>query len=79
VDKGVSVQRQLDRGKKALESNAKGGAQGGVQEPVRPTDLDPALASKRYTAFETTTFAALVRRKQGYLNCCLKNPAHCRT
>ncbi len=60
VDKQTSMDRQLLRGKKALQHNAavlmKG--QGPILQ-IRETDIDPKAAERRYHIFESETLQAL--------------------
>lgn len=60
VEEEESVARQLGRGEKTKLHNDKVKATGkGTLEDIRPTDFDPELAAKRYTAFEESTYEAL--------------------
>ena len=60
VDEGISVERQLHRGREAEENNRKVLESGvGEIEEIRNTDLNPESARKRYQVFKETTFDAL--------------------
>lgn len=60
IDEAESVKRQLQRGKKSLEHNERVDHSGeGQKREIRPTDLDPALARKRYQIFKEKTYEAL--------------------
>merc|ERR1712216_150493 len=60
VEGDEAVRRQLFRGQKAAEHNAKVKAEGkGEMEEERATDFDPKLARKRYETFERETYSAL--------------------
>jgi len=60
VDEMEAVARQLGRGEKAMKHNEKVDRTGkGVKQDIRPTDMDPALAAKRYKSFEDQTLDAL--------------------
>ena len=70
VDRDVSVSRQLARGEHAKRHNDKvreRGGEGSEMQPERPTDFDPALAEKRFEAFETETFSALESLGQHFI------------
>ncbi len=60
VDKQTSMERQLLRGKKALQHNAAVLMKGhGPIIHIRETDIDPQAAEKRYEIFEKQTLQAL--------------------
>ncbi|MFQ6723366.1 MAG: nucleoside monophosphate kinase [Opitutales bacterium] len=60
LDEEESVRRQLYRGERAKEYNARIRKTGqGVLKEVRPTDLDPEIARQRYQIFMQETFVAL--------------------
>lgn len=60
LDEEESVRRQLYRGERALEYNKRIRKTGqGVLKEVRPTDLDPEIARKRYQVFMEQTYTAL--------------------
>ena len=60
LDEDESVRRQLYRGERAKEYNARIRKTGqGVLKEVRPTDLDPKIAQQRYQIFMQETFTAL--------------------
>jgi adenylate kinase len=62
VNEDISVQRQLYRGRKALELNKKidAGEVTGERTEVRATDLDEALCRRRYQTFMKETYSALL-------------------
>jgi len=65
VDEEVSIERQLHRGREALEVNRRVEESGvGKPEEIRTTDLDPESARKRYQVFKETTFDALRSLRQ---------------
>lgn len=60
LDEEESIRRQLYRGERAKEYNARIQKTGqGVLKEVRPTDLDPEIARQRYQIFMQETFTAL--------------------
>ncbi len=60
VDQQTSIERQLLRGKKALQHNAAILIKGhGPMIHIRETDIDPQAAEKRYQIFEKETMQAL--------------------
>ena len=60
VDENESIRRQLKRGKKSLEKNRAILASGeGKLLEVRPTDLEPAAARRRYLTFKDQTYETL--------------------
>lgn len=60
VDPKTSIERQLLRGKKALQHNASVLIKGkGPIIHIRETDIDPKAAEKRYEVFEKETLQAL--------------------
>jgi adenylate kinase len=60
VDEKVSVDRQLDRGRKMEEWNREVEASGvGQKQQIRKTDLDPAAARNRYRLFKERTYDSL--------------------
>lgn len=60
VSESLSVERQLLRGRKALQHNASVLIKGeGPILHIRETDIDPEAAARRYTIFEEQTLAAL--------------------
>ena len=60
VDEEESVERQLKRGREALENNKKVDSSGvGSRDEVRQTDLDADAARRRYRVFKETTYDAL--------------------
>lgn len=60
VDEKVSVQRQLERGRKMREHNEEVEASGvGRKVEIRKTDLDPESARNRYKVFKDRTYASL--------------------
>ena len=60
VDEKESVNRQLKRGREAIEHNEEVHESGvGELIEVRPTDLDPEAAHKRYLTFKEKTYDAL--------------------
>lgn len=60
LDEDESVRRQLYRGERAKEYNARIRKTGqGILKEVRPTDLDPEIARQRYQIFMKETFTAL--------------------
>jgi adenylate kinase len=64
LDEEESIRRQLYRGQRALEYNARIKKSGqGVLKEVRPTDLDPSIARQRYQVFMKETYAALLTLK----------------
>jgi adenylate kinase len=60
VSEQQAVERQLKRGREVLAHNerVKATGQGQLQE-LRPTDVDPAAAAKRYRVFCESTVAAM--------------------
>ncbi|MDR0418055.1 MAG: nucleoside monophosphate kinase [Puniceicoccales bacterium] len=66
IDERTSIQRQIARGKEAIEYNAKIVDTGGEKKEVRKTDKDPELARRRYSEFCEKTHPALkLLRKLG--------------
>ena len=64
LDEEESVRRQLYRGQRTLEYNARIKKSGqGVLKEVRPTDLDPNIARQRYQVFMKETYTALLTLK----------------
>ena len=60
VEESTSIERQLGRGKKLAEHNAKVERTGvGTTVELRSTDLDPQAAQHRYRVFKEKTWAAL--------------------
>lgn len=60
VNEALSVERQLLRGKKALQHNASVFIKGeGPILNIRETDIDPDAAARRYDIFEKQTLEAL--------------------
>ncbi len=60
VDERHAVERQLKRGREVMAHNEKVKATGqGQLLELRPTDVDPAAAAKRYRVFCESTVAAL--------------------
>ncbi|KAG9393365.1 Adenylate kinase/UMP-CMP kinase [Carpediemonas membranifera] len=68
VNEHVSVFRQVSRGEKAIEENAKikKGQMSGMLREVRPTDLDVESCRKRYRVYEQETLAALNSLKSAF-------------
>lgn len=65
VDEKISVERQLKRGKQIVERNEEVRASGvGELKEVRPTDLDPEAARRRYRVFKEQTWEALLSLRQ---------------
>ncbi len=65
VDEKVSVERQLKRGRQIVAHNEEVHASGvGEIEEVRPTDLDPEAARRRYRVFKEQTWEALLSLRQ---------------
>ena len=65
VDEKVSVERQLKRGRQIVARNEAIQASGvGEEEEVRPTDLDPEAARRRYRVFKEQTWEALLSLRQ---------------
>ncbi len=64
IDEAESLRRQQHRAQAALKHNEEVKKTGkGSFEEVRPTDLDPQLASQRYEQFMKVTYAGLERLK----------------
>lgn len=64
LDEEESVRRQLYRGQRTQEYNARIKRTGqGVLKEVRPTDLDPEVARQRYRIFMSETYEALLTLK----------------
>ena len=59
VDENESVQRQLKRGKEALEANERLKRDGGASVEVRKTDLSAEAARNRYRVFKERTYEPL--------------------
>lgn len=60
VSENTSVERQLGRGRRALEHNERVRVTGrGEKIPIRPTDVDPQAARTRYQVFVQQTDDAL--------------------
>jgi adenylate kinase len=59
IDERTSIQRQIARGKEAIEYNAKIAENEGERKEVRKTDKDPELARHRYNEFCEKTHPAL--------------------
>jgi adenylate kinase len=60
IDEAESIQRQLLRGRKAMEHNREVEASGfGEKKEVRKTDLDEDAARERYRTFKEVTYDAL--------------------
>lgn len=67
VDEKTSIERQLERGRKVVEWNARVGAEGGVDLlEERATDSDPDAARQRYRVFKEQTWDALQSLKEVY-------------
>lgn len=65
VEEAVSVNRQLDRGRKVLEHNAQVKSTGsGALREVRKTDLDVEAARNRYRTFKEITYESLTSLRQ---------------
>ncbi|MDR1665799.1 MAG: nucleoside monophosphate kinase [Puniceicoccales bacterium] len=64
IDKSESLRRQQHRAQEALAHNSQVQKSGkGQMEEVRPTDLDPKIASRRYEQFMDLTYTGLVSLK----------------
>lgn len=61
VDESVSVERQLERGKKSLEA---AGEDDSAKSEVRKTDLSPDLARNRYRTFKEVTYESLTSLRE---------------
>ena len=59
VAEDVAVERQIKRGREAVQSNEAARKFGGRVEEIRATDVDPASAAKRYRVFQEQTVGAL--------------------
>lgn len=59
VPEAIAVERQLKRGREAVAANELARKYGGPLQEIRPTDVDPAAAAKRYRVFQEQTVAAL--------------------
>jgi adenylate kinase family enzyme len=59
IDERASIQRQLARGKEAMEHNSKAADKESERIEVRKTDRDPELARLRYSEFYEKTHPAL--------------------
>jgi len=67
VDEKTSVERQLKRGHKAEAHNQEARTTGvGECVELRPTDLDPKAARRRYQVFKEQTWEALQSLKQTF-------------
>lgn len=75
IDESESVQRQLNRGAKAIEKNKEIESSGvGQKLSIRPTDLDAEAARNRYRTFKEVTYDALQSLNEvfhyHYINAC---------
>ncbi|MFG0254361.1 MAG: nucleoside monophosphate kinase [Rhodopirellula sp. JB053] len=67
IDEKTSIERQLLRGRKIAEHNERVALEGdGEIIELRPTDLDPIAAKRRYRVFKEKTWDALQSLKQIY-------------
>ncbi len=66
VDEKTSIDRQLSRGRKVAEFNAKALMEGAELLEERATDLDPEAAKRRYRVFKDETWEALQSLKEIY-------------
>jgi len=66
VDEKTSIERQLSRGRRMAEWNAKARAEGAELREERATDLDPEAARRRYRVFKDETWEALQSLKEIY-------------
>ncbi|WP_146389935.1 nucleoside monophosphate kinase [Allorhodopirellula solitaria] len=67
IDERTSIERQLLRGRKIAAHNERVVLEGAGQEiELRPTDLDPIAAKRRYRVFKEKTWDALQSLKQIY-------------
>lgn len=67
IDEKTSIERQLLRGRKIAAHNERIQREGSGQEmELRPTDLDPIAAKRRYRVFKEKTWDALQSLKQIY-------------
>jgi adenylate kinase len=67
IDEKTSIERQLLRGRKIAEHNERVAIEGdGEMIELRPTDLDPIAAKRRYRVFKEKTWDALQSLKQIY-------------
>src|SRR5690606_25384 len=65
VEEKESVERQIKRGKEAIEHNRRVEETGvGELIPIRQTDIDIDAARKRYRVFKEQTFDSLNKLKQ---------------
>jgi adenylate kinase len=64
IDKSESLRRQQHRAQEALDHNAQVQKTGkGQMEEVRPTDMDPEIAARRYEQFMELTYVGLTSLK----------------
>lgn len=64
VAEDVAVERQLKRGREAVQANEQSRKVGSGQlEELRATDVDPAAAAKRFRVFQEQTVGALMSLK----------------
>ncbi len=66
VDEKTSIERQLSRGRKVAEWNARAIAEGTEVREERATDLDVEAARRRYRVFKEETWEALQSLKEIY-------------
>ncbi|EMI42458.1 nucleoside monophosphate kinase [Rhodopirellula sp. SWK7] len=67
IDEKTSIERQLLRGRQIAEHNERVALEGdGEIIELRPTDLDPIAAKRRYRVFKEKTWDALQSLKQIY-------------
>ncbi|WP_322975082.1 nucleoside monophosphate kinase [Aporhodopirellula aestuarii] len=67
IDEKTSIERQLLRGRQIAEHNERVALEGdGKIIELRPTDLDPIAAKRRYRVFKEKTWDALQSLKQIY-------------
>lgn len=67
IDEKTSIERQLLRGRMLAEHNERVAREGdGEAVELRPTDLDPVAAKRRYRVFKEKTWDALQSLKQIY-------------
>ena len=59
VAEEVAVERQIRRGREAVQSNELARKLGGLTQEIRATDVDPASAAKRFRVFQEQTVGAL--------------------
>jgi adenylate kinase len=65
VDEKTSVERQLYRGQQVREWNARAEHDSGMElKELRPTDVDPEAARRRYRVFKEQTWEALQSLKE---------------